>query len=332
MRGVWCGVALVLGSTGAMAQSWQATAPGVADIPAAESGLEVAGARIACAGDVWSMRLGDGAGTMTGAVALVVDGSVFPTVVNGDGAIEISAAMIEAMKAGNRLTVTRPEEGGTAQVVFGLRGSRAALDAAAESCAPAEAAEAPVTDMAATLGVAGAILAAATISVQWTGPNQTNDWVGFAQVGSPGSSWVGVSYAYTSAGMPAQVIVPDQPGEYELRYVSGADSAVLASMTVTVGGEAPVLPVVTLAAVGAKAGDMLRIELPADAPRAGGDYLYISAAGSGDGDYSGGYATVPVEGPVEIQAPATAGEWELRYVVTRNGQYIVVGRAPLTLE
>lgn len=180
-----------------------------------------------------------------------------------------------------------------------------------------------------TLNPTGALMGGHDLAIGWTGPDAQGDWIGLARPGSAGTDWVGNSYAYTSAGNPLTVPLPLDGGSFELRYV-GADNTIRAALPITV--IAGSLPSVALTPMSAEAGAAIQVPLGADAPRAAGDYLYISPAGSADDDYSGGYVPIPAEGPVAISAPATPGDWELRYVVSRGGSYLPVGRAALTVS
>ncbi|MCB1388928.1 MAG: hypothetical protein KDK12_07280 [Rhodobacteraceae bacterium] len=232
--------------------------------------------------------------------------------------------------AGNPVAVTLPGNPGTYEMRYVTGGSAILAAQTIAVTAPAGAPAAPSGPIAATASLqpTGALIGGVSLAVGWTGPNGQGDWIGLAPPGGSGSAWVGTSYAYTNSGNPVSVALPIDGGSFELRYVTGAN-VVLASIPVTV--IAGTLPSVNLSPMTAPEGAALSIPLGPDAPRAGGDYLYIAPAGAPPGDYSGGYVTVPAEGPVQINAPATAGEWEMRYVVTRSGQYIPVGSAPLTV-
>ena len=91
---------------------------------------------------------------------------------------------------------------------------------------------------------------------------------------------------------------------------------------------AVVLPVMTV-----KGGSGFQVALGTDAPRASGDYLYITPAGAPEQDYSGGFTAVLPDGPASMTAPSLPGAWELRYMQPRgDGQYRMIGRAALTVE
>ncbi|NKX45231.1 hypothetical protein [Roseicyclus persicicus] len=321
------------------AQTWTETGGGVVALPAASAGVPVAGARLACIADAWRLIVPEAAGV--GAVVLGIDGQVFPTVAEGDGTMAIPSAALDPLRAGSRLTLTWTVSGATAEASFGLRGSRAAIDGAAATCAAqAQAAAAPVAAPApaavpaeVSVTLAADPVAGQPVELSFTGPLGAQDWVGIASPGSAGSAWVAGAWSYVSSGSPARFPAPPEPGAYELRYIRGSDSAILLAVPVTVAPADPAArPTATLQPMTAPAGSVLTVALDGT-PRTPGDYLYIAPAAAGDQDYSGGYVGIPASGSATITAPAAPGDWELRYVVSAGGGlYTVIGRAPLTLQ
>ena len=71
------------------------------------------------------------------------------------------------------------------------------------------------------------------ISVTWTGPDATGDFITIVPVGAAEGTYT--SYAYTTYGNPATLAVPTTPGQYELRYVygSGRQTIAVASIEIT---------------------------------------------------------------------------------------------------
>ncbi|PYE54993.1 VWA domain-containing protein [Deinococcus yavapaiensis] len=61
-----------------------------------------------------------------------------------------------------------------------------------------------------------------TISVRWTGPGNAGDYITIVKKGAPVGSYL--DYAYTREGATVQITVPNEPGEYELRYSTEAAS------------------------------------------------------------------------------------------------------------
>ncbi|SHO48613.1 vWA domain-containing protein [Desulfopila aestuarii] len=79
-----------------------------------------------------------------------------------------------------------------------------------------------------TAGVQGPASAPAgtEIEVSWQGPNAEMDYISIARPGEDGSSYA--QYEYTNAGNPVKVMTPEEPGEYEIRYIFGDGDTIMA--------------------------------------------------------------------------------------------------------
>lgn len=68
--------------------------------------------------------------------------------------------------------------------------------------------------------------------VTWTGPDNVRDYIIIVPAGAASS--VGGHYAYTSRGPELRIETPEEPGNYEIRYMTGGSSRMLDSQPVTV--------------------------------------------------------------------------------------------------
>ncbi|MEN8719576.1 MAG: hypothetical protein ABF296_04860 [Oceanococcaceae bacterium] len=75
--------------------------------------------------------------------------------------------------------------------------------------------------------------AGTTIPVEWTGPNYQRDYIGIYKPDQRGGSG-SVHHADTDEGSPAELRMPQEPGEYEIRYVLRQDKTVVARHRITV--------------------------------------------------------------------------------------------------
>lgn len=187
------------------------------------------------------------------------------------------------------VTVTSASDGSTANATFAVVGESAVMVTVTM----------PVALPLATIDAPDQAPAGSTIMVGWTGPDENADNI---EVGLPGDPAY-ISYAYTRDGSPVALIMPGQPGVYELRYKLH-DSEYLATRVITVT-EAPVtLTAPDAAPIGST------ISVGWTGPNAANDNVELSAPG--DPAYID-FAYVTEGNPVQIIMPATPGMYELRY-------------------
>ena len=73
--------------------------------------------------------------------------------------------------------------------------------------------------------------AGSTVSIEWIGPNHTNDYLTIVPKGA--KDGVTGKLTYTRAGSPAKVAAPAAAGPAEIRYINGGDNRVLARAELT---------------------------------------------------------------------------------------------------
>ncbi len=89
-----------------------------------------------------------------------------------------------------------------------------------------------VTAAEVTLSAPDECEAGAEVNVTWTGPNNRDDFVTIVPKDTPDGQYA--AYALTTAGSPLAVGAPKQPGEAEVRYMTGQGSKVLARIPIRV--------------------------------------------------------------------------------------------------
>ncbi len=164
-------------------------------------------------------------------------------------------------------------------------------------------------------------VAGATIPVDWIGPNLANDFISVAEVGSKGSEYA--SYQYTRKGSPADIVLPMEPGTYEIRYIVSQDKQSMASY------ELVILPVTgsIAAAETVAAGDV--IDVTWDGPGYQKDFVAIAETGANISKYLS-YEYTRQGDRLEVQAPSQPGEYELRYIAHSQGTTLLASQ-PLTV-
>ncbi len=148
------------------------------------------------------------------------------------------------------------------------------------------------------------------IRVAWTGPDNPRDFVTIVPAGTAERNYE--KYVYTDRGNPLEMQAPDEPGEYEIRYLTGQEHRTLATLAITVGA--------TLAALEAPP------EVPAgrvpfevrwsgpDNPR---DFVTIVEQDKPQRRY-GGHAYTYRGNPLTLLSPLEPGDYELRYLTGQD--------------
>ncbi|WP_136253985.1 vWA domain-containing protein [Onishia niordana] len=158
------------------------------------------------------------------------------------------------------------------------------------------------------------------LQVVWEGPDEPRDYLSIAAPEQPPHQYD--NYAYTRDGSPLTLIMPPEPGEYEIRYVQRRDSQVLARVPITI---TPVTASLE-APPNAPAGESLTIAWQGpDYPR---DYLSIAAPNQPPHQYAN-YAYTRDGSPLTLTMPPEPGEYEIRYVQRQGSQ--VLAHVPITI-
>ena len=181
----------------------------------------------------------------------------------------------------------------------------------------------PITVVAVGASVSAAAEAplGASIPVEWTGPDEDGDYLTIAEPGASGSDYE--NYVYTREGSPATLLMPSEPGEYEIRYVLNQDAKVLASVLIKV------TPLeATLSAAGsAPAGSELSVEWTG--PGYDGDYLTVAEPGAEGHDYIS-YTYTREGSPLALELPEEPGDYEIRYILDQDSR--ILAAIPITVE
>jgi hypothetical protein len=159
-----------------------------------------------------------------------------------------------------------------------------------------------------------------SISVSWTGPNATGDFISIDPAGAPTQTYG--DYVYANVAQPATLPVPDAPGSYILRYHTSANSyPVIGSRPIEVTDVTAEFDALPPSGAGAEVAITWR------GPAYPGDFISIDPNGAPEQQY-GSYAYTTAT-PVTIRAPDTAGAYVVRYHLA--GSYRVIGQTALTV-
>lgn len=158
------------------------------------------------------------------------------------------------------------------------------------------------------------------IDITWTGPGNDRDFITI--VGKDVAEKKYDQYIYVKKGATLSFPVPEKPGDYEIRYLTGGSYKTLARSPLRVGAvQASVkLP------DSVPAGSPLAIEW--SGPNNERDYLTIVKADAKEGHYDR-YKYTKVGNPIEFLAPEDPGTYEVRYQTGRKN--VVLGRKAFTV-
>jgi len=157
----------------------------------------------------------------------------------------------------------------------------------------------------AALTAAKTAMAGAELTVTWSGPDNQGDRLMLARPGAD-KTLPGASYAYlaTSVDHSLNLTLPEQPGDYEVVYLTG--SAIIARAPVTV------MPVSASLEAPAKVTGNLAFETAWQGPANRGDLIVMVDPAADKQALAYSYID-PLQSRVSLTAPAQPGSYELRY-------------------
>ncbi len=177
-----------------------------------------------------------------------------------------------------------------------------------------------VGSVSASVSAPASVAAGAKLSVTWSGPNNARDFITIVKTGTADGQYG--PYAYTNKGSPLELRAPDEPGDYEVRYLTGQTYATLGIARLTVAANAGSVQ----GPAEAVAGSTFAVSWKG--PDNQLDYITIVETGAREGT-SGNYAYTARGNPAKILAPLKAGDYELRYSTGQS--HATLGRAPIRI-
>lgn len=223
---------------------------------------------------------------------------------------ESAYASYRETREGNVLELTAPIESGAFEVRYIAGTSKKILGRAPINVLPAGA----------TLDAPEEIILGANFSVNWTGPDNKDDYITIVSQDTPDGKYA--NFTYTNKGSPLILTALTLEGAAELRYMTGKGAKVLARRAVKI-----VLPEVTLNAPSQSIAGAV-VEVTWKGPNNAGDYITIVTPETRDGLY-GNYTNTNAGSPLKITAPILSGPAELRYMTGQGAK--VLARRPLDI-
>lgn len=172
----------------------------------------------------------------------------------------------------------------------------------------------------ATLQAAANVPAGAKFQVRWTGPGHSRDFVTVVKSGAPEQRYD--AYVYVRPGA-VELRAPDDPGDYEIRYLAASSYATLARADLKVTPNSGSLQAPREAIAGET------VDVRWQGPNRQGDYVTIVPAKSHEGS-SGRYAYTTQGNPARIRTPLEPGEYEFRYSTGQSHR--TLARSPIQIR
>jgi Ca-activated chloride channel family protein len=213
---------------------------------------------------------------------------------------------------GNPLTLLVPPDPGPHVIRYFLRDGRESIGSVDIMVTPAEA----------TLSAPSSAPAGSTITVEWTGPDYKDDYIGIGKVGATSSaSWE--NFTYTRDGSSLTLQVPPDAGEYLITYFIHQDRTPLVSVPFT----ATALTARILAPAEAAVGSV--VEIGWEGPDYTDDYIGIGKVGTSGGASWENFTYTREGNPLSLQMPGETGEYLITYFVHQDRTPLV--QVPITL-
>ena len=154
---------------------------------------------------------------------------------------------------------------------------------------------------------------ATEFEVTWKGPSNTPDYIAIARPDqNPGSQ---IHYTYTKRGNPLKLLAPSDPGTYEVRYILGKGSKLLAKTSIEI------MAVSAKVQAPASADVASEFEVTWQGPGYKSDYIAIARPDQNPGSQVG-YTYTNRGNPAKMKAPKEPGTYEVRYILGKGSRLL----------
>ncbi len=167
-----------------------------------------------------------------------------------------------------------------------------------------------IADTAASIQAPAEAIAGSSIELNWEGPNNRLDFITAVPADSEDKAYD--HYVYTHDGSPAKLLLQEQPGDYELRYLTGQERRILARVPLTIMPAAASLA----APASVEAGQPFTVDWTGPDNRT--DYIAVTTVGIAT-DYHT-YSLTRDGDPATVRAPWEPGQYELHYLTGQERQ------------
>ncbi|MEM6276274.1 MAG: hypothetical protein AAF714_04945, partial [Pseudomonadota bacterium] len=156
----------------------------------------------------------------------------------------------------------------------------------------------------------------------WPRPDSAGDSLGHPQAGAEGTErWE--NFVYTEDGSPTTLLVPAEPGDYEITYFMRQDRTPVTSVALTVTELSTSITAPETAVIGSE------IEVAWTGPDYEDDYIGIGKVGATSSGQWESFAYTAAGSPATLRMPVEPGEYVVTYFVAQDRT--ALASAPITL-
>ncbi len=156
----------------------------------------------------------------------------------------------------------------------------------------------------------------AKLAVRWEGPGEQYDLVTVDLPAAADDAKALNSASIISGRNPVEVVMPDEPGQYQLRYYSRSAKAVIGRAAIEVVDVKTTLQAPERAQMGSP------IDIAWTGPGNSYERIELHSVGAPAGAKALASATVLGKSPLRMNLPELLGEHELRYVTRQSGRVL----------
>ena len=172
-----------------------------------------------------------------------------------------------------------------------------------------------VTAVPASLKAVSEVAGGTTVKVEWTGPANRGDFVTVVDTTAEAGAYNHYVNTESAGGKPVEIRVPEQPGNYEFRYVTAHEKRTLATAPIRVTAIQATVSAAPEVVAGAG------VEVNWTGPAHTGDFITIVAKDAKDKEYKNYVYTKGAEPLIKVLSMDDPGEAEVRYL-TAGGQVV----------
>jgi Ca-activated chloride channel family protein len=154
---------------------------------------------------------------------------------------------------------------------------------------------------------------AVEFEVKWQGPDYQSDYVAIARPDQRAGSQI--NYTYTRRGNPLKLQAPSDPGNYEVRYMLGRGSKMLAKTFIEIKGVGASVQGPAVADVATE------FEVSWQGPDSESDYIAIARPDQKPGSQVN-YTYTSRGNPLKVRSPSDPGNYEVRYMLGRGNKLL----------